>query len=213
MLKYGMDKIWRAISFTKATLSIVVLVLRIYWILVFMCFYSGVWRYHRSNQNRKSEKNREHIGQKTEEQRTHWPKEKGQTDKQRSTKHTLLLKTLNMLFLARIYQHGNFMEEIKEVRNSKQIVFRMGFVPTWTLTKLDRLCSTFAHIMIFFCSIIEVWCLGSWFGLLQFVVFKMGLHINIRVHIPQALNFKWDFHVFIVTSEVQTIKHFGDLLP
>jgi hypothetical protein len=162
---------------------------------------------------RKSEKNREHIGQKTEEQRTHWPKEKGQTDKQRSTKHTLLLKTLNMLFLARIYQHGNFMEEIKEVRNSKQIVFRMGFVPTWTLTKLDRLCSTFAHIMIFFCSIIEVWCLGSWFGLLQFVVFKMGLHINIRVHIPQALNFKWDFHVFIVTSEVQTIKHFGDLLP
>ena len=138
----------------------------------------------------KRQKNREHIGQKTEEQRTHWPKEKGQTDKQRSTKHKLLLKTLNMLFLARIYQHGNFMEEIKEVRNSKQIVFRMGFVPTWTLTKLDRLCSTFAHIMIFFCSIIEVWCLGSWFGLLQFMVFKMGLHINIRVHIPQALNFK-----------------------
>jgi hypothetical protein len=44
-----------------------------------------------------------------------------------------------MLFLARIYQHGHFMEEIMEVRNSKQIVFRMGFVPTWTLTKLDRL--------------------------------------------------------------------------
>jgi hypothetical protein len=35
-------------------------------------------------------KNRQHNGQKkkTEEQITQWPKEKGQIDKQRSTKHT-----------------------------------------------------------------------------------------------------------------------------
>jgi len=37
-----------------------------------------VWRYVRSNQNSWLE----------EKQTTQWPKEKGQTDKQRSTKHT-----------------------------------------------------------------------------------------------------------------------------
>jgi hypothetical protein len=33
-------------------------------------------------------KDRQHNGQNTEEQTTQWPKEKGQKDKQRSTKHT-----------------------------------------------------------------------------------------------------------------------------
>ena len=33
-------------------------------------------------------KNRQHNGQKTEEQTTQWPKEKVQKDEQRSTKHT-----------------------------------------------------------------------------------------------------------------------------
>ena len=37
---------------------------------------------------RKLKKDRQHNGQKTEEQTTQWPKEKGQKDKQRSTKHT-----------------------------------------------------------------------------------------------------------------------------
>ena len=36
----------------------------------------------------KRQKNRQHNDQKTEEQTTQWPKEKGQKDKQRSTKHT-----------------------------------------------------------------------------------------------------------------------------
>jgi hypothetical protein len=36
----------------------------------------------------KRQKNRQHNGQKTEEQTTQWPKEKGQKDKQRSPKHT-----------------------------------------------------------------------------------------------------------------------------
>jgi hypothetical protein len=36
----------------------------------------------------KREKNRQHNGQKTEEQTTQWPNEKVQKDKQRSTKHT-----------------------------------------------------------------------------------------------------------------------------
>jgi hypothetical protein len=35
----------------------------------------------------KRQKNRQHNDQKTEEQTTQWPKEKGQKDKQRSTKH------------------------------------------------------------------------------------------------------------------------------
>jgi len=69
MLKYGLDKIWRAISFTKATLSICVLVLRRYGIVAFMCSYSedttGAIRI------RKSKKNRQHNGQKK--------KHKGQT--------------------------------------------------------------------------------------------------------------------------------------
>jgi hypothetical protein len=34
------------------------------------------------------QKNRQHNGQKTEEQTTQWPEEKAQKDKQRSTKHT-----------------------------------------------------------------------------------------------------------------------------
>ena len=37
----------------------------------------------------KRQKNRQHNGQKTEEQTTQWPKEKGQ---QRSTKHTREIK-------------------------------------------------------------------------------------------------------------------------
>ena len=37
---------------------------------------------------RNSKKNRQYNGQKTEEQTTQWPKEKGQKDKQWSTKHT-----------------------------------------------------------------------------------------------------------------------------
>jgi hypothetical protein len=39
---------------------------------------------------RKRQKNRQHNCQKkkTEEQTTQWPNEKGQNDKQRSTKHT-----------------------------------------------------------------------------------------------------------------------------
>jgi hypothetical protein len=36
---------------------------------------------------RKSKKNRQYNGQKTEGQTTQWPKEKGQKNKQRSTKH------------------------------------------------------------------------------------------------------------------------------
>ena len=40
----------------------------------------------------KRQKNRQHNGQKTEEQTTHWPKEKVQKDKQRSTKHTHKIK-------------------------------------------------------------------------------------------------------------------------
>ena len=35
----------------------------------------------------KRQKNRPHNGQKTEEQTTQWPKEEGQKEKQRSTKH------------------------------------------------------------------------------------------------------------------------------
>ena len=35
-----------------------------------------------------SKKNRQHDDQKTEEQTTQWPKDKGQKDKQRSTKYT-----------------------------------------------------------------------------------------------------------------------------
>jgi len=41
-----------------------------------------VWRYQRGNQNPYIE----------EEQKTQWPKEKGQKDKQRSTKHTYKTK-------------------------------------------------------------------------------------------------------------------------
>jgi hypothetical protein len=37
---------------------------------------------------RKLKKNRQHNGQKTEEQTTQWPKEKAQRDEQLSTKHT-----------------------------------------------------------------------------------------------------------------------------
>jgi hypothetical protein len=40
----------------------------------------------------KRQKNRQHNGQKTEEQITQWPKEKAQKDKQRSTKHTYKTK-------------------------------------------------------------------------------------------------------------------------
>jgi hypothetical protein len=40
----------------------------------------------------KSRKNRQHNGQKTEEQTTQWPKEKVQKDKQRPTKHTYKTK-------------------------------------------------------------------------------------------------------------------------
>jgi hypothetical protein len=36
----------------------------------------------------KRQKNRQHNGQKTEEQTTQWPKEKVQKEKQRSTRHT-----------------------------------------------------------------------------------------------------------------------------
>jgi hypothetical protein len=36
----------------------------------------------------KRQKNKQHNGQKTEEQTTQWPKEKVQKDKPRSTKHT-----------------------------------------------------------------------------------------------------------------------------
>jgi hypothetical protein len=35
----------------------------------------------------KRQKDIQHNGQKTEEQTTQWPKEKGQKDKQQSTKH------------------------------------------------------------------------------------------------------------------------------
>jgi hypothetical protein len=44
--------------------------------------YRRVWRYQRGNQNQYIE----------EEQTTQWPKEKGQKDKQRSTKHTYKTK-------------------------------------------------------------------------------------------------------------------------
>jgi predicted carbohydrate-binding protein with CBM5 and CBM33 domain len=40
----------------------------------------------------KRQKNRQHNGQKTEEQATQWPKEKGQKVNQRSTKHTHKIK-------------------------------------------------------------------------------------------------------------------------
>ena len=40
----------------------------------------------------KRQKNRQHNGQKTEEQTTQWPKEKEQKDKPRSTKHTYKTK-------------------------------------------------------------------------------------------------------------------------
>ena len=36
----------------------------------------------------KRQKNRQHNGQKTEEQTTQWPNGKGQKDKQRFSKHT-----------------------------------------------------------------------------------------------------------------------------
>jgi hypothetical protein len=45
-----------------------------------------------SMSHRKSRKNRQHNGQKTEEQTTQWPKEKVQKDKQRPTKHTYKTK-------------------------------------------------------------------------------------------------------------------------
>ena len=40
----------------------------------------------------KSKKDRQHNGQKKEEQTTQWPKEKKQKHKQRSTKHTYKTK-------------------------------------------------------------------------------------------------------------------------
>ena len=40
----------------------------------------------------KRQKDRQHNGQKTEEQTTQWPKEKEKKDKQRSTKHTYKTK-------------------------------------------------------------------------------------------------------------------------
>jgi hypothetical protein len=40
----------------------------------------------------KRQKNRQHNGQKTEEQTTQWPKDKVQKDKKRSTKHTYKTK-------------------------------------------------------------------------------------------------------------------------
>ena len=47
-------------------------------LVTFICYIMRVWRYQRGNQNPYIE----------EEQTTQWPKEKGQKDKQRSTKHT-----------------------------------------------------------------------------------------------------------------------------
>jgi hypothetical protein len=47
---------------------------------------SVYWR--TDNTMAKRQKNRQHNGQKTEEQTTQWPKEKVQKDEQRSTKHT-----------------------------------------------------------------------------------------------------------------------------
>ena len=47
------------------------------WTICDQSILTRVWRYQRGNQN-------PYI----EEETTHWPKEKGQKDKQRSTKHT-----------------------------------------------------------------------------------------------------------------------------
>jgi hypothetical protein len=56
----------------------------------------GVIRIRKSKKNRQhngqKKKDRQHNDQKTEEQTTQWPKEKGQKDKQRSTKHTYKTK-------------------------------------------------------------------------------------------------------------------------
>jgi hypothetical protein len=61
------------------------------------CALSRVWRYQRGNQNSYIE----------EEQTTQWPKEKGQNDKQRFTKHTHQTKDLYTTFWLYYGFHGN----------------------------------------------------------------------------------------------------------